>query len=82
MRAHTRTGARRAMYAAAAQICEVGGLSALFFNYFSTLALRYAVMTVIPQIKVCGFNSPPPRLPHTHTHTLIADGPQPRTAVR
>ena len=36
------------------------GPSALLFNYFTTPALRYAVMMVIPQIKVCGFYSPSP----------------------
>lgn len=51
------------------QIGEAGGPTALFFNYFTTLALRYAVMVVIPQIKVCGFYSPSPRLPHSHTYT-------------
>lgn len=32
----------------------------MLFNYFTTLALRCAVMTLIPQIKVCGFYSPSP----------------------
>lgn len=45
---------------------EGEGPSALLFNYFTTLALRYAVMMVIPQIKVCGFYSPSPPLSHTH----------------
>ena len=55
---------------------EVGGgegPSALLFNYFTTVALRYAVMMVIPQIKVCGFYSPSPSPSHsqtTHIHGL------------
>lgn len=56
------------------QIDEEGGRRALLFNYFTTLALRCAVLTLIPQIKVCGFYNPSPRLPHTHTHTLFKDG--------
>lgn len=47
----------------------------MLFNYFTTLALRYAVMTVIPQIKVCGFYSLPlVCLTRAHTHTLLIDG--------
>lgn len=55
------------------QIGEAGGPTALFFNYFTTLALRYAVMVVIPQIKVCGFLQSFPSsaaLTHIHTHLL------------
>lgn len=55
------------------------GPTALLFNYFTTLALRYAVMMVIPQIKVCGFYSPSPRLPHLHT--LLIDSLQSLAAV-
>lgn len=36
------------------------GRVGVLFNYFTTLALRCAVMTLIPQIKVCGFYSPFP----------------------
>ncbi len=63
------------------QIDEVGGrkASALLFNYFTTLALRYAVMMVIPQIKVCGFYSPSPCL--SRSHTLLLDGLQSLAAV-
>lgn len=46
---------------------EGEGPSALLFNYFTTLALWYAVMMVIPQIKVCGFYSPSPLLSRLHT---------------
>lgn len=58
---------------------EGEGPSALLFNYFTTPALRYAVMMVIPQIKVCGFYSPSP--PLSHSHTLLIDGLQPLAAV-
>lgn len=63
------------------QIDKVGGrkASALLFNYFTTLALRYAVIMVIPQIKVCGFYSPSP--PLSHSNTLLIDSLQSLAAV-
>lgn len=51
----------------------------MIFNYFTTLALRYTVMMVIPQIKVCGFYSPSP--PLSRSHTLLIDSLQPLAAV-
>lgn len=48
-------------------------------NYFTSLALRDAVMMLIPQIKVCGFYSPSPSL--TRSHTPFINGLQPLAAV-
>lgn len=53
--------------------------SPLLFNYFTTLALRCAVTMVIPQIKVCGFYSPSPRL--SHSHALLIDSLESPAAV-